>query len=184
MGRDSATRGVTSHVVTDSRPGVLPERNNCVRLHTKFRFVARRTKAWRRRQPQQALCRHPMPAKTNIFTSRSVECLTGYRFEALPPLLLRVQAAEVATQLLTGHATDENQDTIVNSSNPNVPDNQVGSSHVSTVMPNQPALPRAGSHGAARCSAAWSLRGVRRSCGTRQGESLADCWGHHRPHPA
>ena len=170
MGRDPVARGVTSRVVTDSKPGVLPERNHCVKLHTKFRFVARRTKAWRRRHP--------------IFASRSVECLTGYRFEALPPLSLGVQAAEVATQLLTGHATGENQDTIVNSSNPNVPDDQVGSSHVSTVMPNQPALPRAGSHGVARCSAAWSICGVRRSCGTRQGESLADCWGHHRPHPA
>ena len=170
MGRDPAARGVTSHVVTDSRPGVLPERNHCVRLYTRFRFVAHRTKAWRRQHP--------------IFASRSVECLTGYRFEALPPLLLCVQAAEVATQLLRGYVTDESPSKRANSSNPNVPDDQVGSSHVSTVMPNQPALPRAGSHGVARCSAAWSLCGVRRSCGTRQGESLADCWGHHRPHPA
>ena len=80
-------------------------------------------------------------------------------------------------QLLKGHAHDENPDEKVNSSDPNVTDDQVGSSHVSTVMPNQPALPRAGSHGVALCSAAWSLWGVRRSCGTRQGESLADCWG-------
>ena len=93
-----------------------------------------------------------------------------------------MQAAEVAKRLLEGHATDENADTGVNSTNPNIPDDQVGSSHVSIVMPNQPALRRAGSHGVARCSAAWSLRGVRRYCGTRQGESVTDWWGRHRPH--
>ena len=36
MGRDPAARGVTSHVVTDSKPGALPERNHCVRSHTKI----------------------------------------------------------------------------------------------------------------------------------------------------
>ena len=90
------------------------------------------------------------------------------------PLLLGVQAAEVAKQLLRGHSTDKNPDKGTNASDPNVPDDQVSSNPVSMVMPNQPALPRAGSHGVARCSAARCLCGVRRSCGTRQGESLAD----------